>query len=122
MIVSLWLAFSLFIDLDQTVKNDEIYIEGFSKEIYRNDHLSKTNTGGECLYYSEGLPIKRRTDLELLPEIIITEIRIPRKKVLFGTIYHSPSQDREEFEAFIDRLQRTVVSRKRILVRDKTLF
>ena len=94
--------------LDQTVKDDQIYVEGFSKEIYRSDHPSNTKTGGVCLYFREGLPIKRRTDLELLPEIIITEIRIALRKVFIGTMYRSPSQNSEQFEAFIDSLQRTV--------------
>ena len=31
---------------DQSVKNDEIYIEGFSKEIYRSDHPNNIKTGG----------------------------------------------------------------------------
>ena len=98
--------------LDQTVKNEEIYIEGFSKEIYRSDHPSNTKTGGVCLYFHEGLPIKRRTDLELLPKIIITEIKIARKRVLFGTMYHSPSQNSEQFETFIDSLQQNIIRMK----------
>lgn len=75
--------------LDQTVKYEEIYIEGFSKEIYHSDHPSNTKTGAVCLYFREGLPIKRRTDHELLPEIIISEIA--RKRILFGTMHRSPS-------------------------------
>ena len=62
----------------------------------------------ECLYIRDGLPIKRRTDLELLPEIIITEIKIARKSVLFGTIYLNPSQNSEQFETFIDSLQQKI--------------
>ena len=93
---------------DQTVKNDETYIEGFSREIYRSHHPSKTKIGGVRLYLREGLTIKRRTDLELLPEIIITEIRIARKKIILGTTYRNPSQNREEFETFIDSSQQTI--------------
>ena len=93
---------------DQTVKNDETYIEWFSREIYRSHHPSKTKIGGVRLYFREGLTIKRRTDLELLPEIIITEIRIARKKIILGTMYRNPSQNSEEFETFIDSLQQTI--------------
>ena len=69
--------------LDHSVSNNDISIDGFSKEIYRSDHPSNTKIGGVCLYFREGLPIKRRTDLELLPEMILCEITIARKKILF---------------------------------------
>ena len=60
--------------LDHSVINYEISIDGLSKEIYRSDHPSNTKIGGVCLYFHEGLPIKRRTDLEFLPEMILSEI------------------------------------------------
>ena len=52
--------------LNSTIRNDVISIEGFSKEIYRADHPSDTKIVGICLYFRDGLPIKRRKDLELL--------------------------------------------------------
>ena len=88
--------------------NEEICIEGYSKEIYRNDHPSNTKTGGVCLYFREGLPIKRRTDLELLQEMIVAEITLARKKIFFITVYRSPSQNSEQFEEFINKLQMTL--------------
>ena len=91
--------------LDKSIKNDEIYIEGFSKDVFRSDHPSNTKTGGVCLYAREGLPIRRRKDLELLQETIIIEINIARKKIFLGTIYRSPSQSSQQFEYFIDKLQ-----------------
>ncbi len=66
--------------LDSTIGNDQIIIEGFSYEIYRNDHPSNTEIGGVCLYYRERLPIKCRTEFELLQEMIIAEVSISRKK------------------------------------------
>ena len=94
--------------LDHSVSNNEISIDGFSKEIYRSDHPSNTKIGGVFLYFREGLPIKRRTDLELLPEMILCEITIARKKILFGTLYRTPSQNSQQFETFIDRLQEAI--------------
>ena len=79
--------------VNSSISNEDIFIEGFSKEIYRNDHLSNTKKGGVCLYFREGLPIKRRTDLELVQEMIVTEITIARKKIFFITVYRSPSQN-----------------------------
>ena len=92
--------------LDSTIKNDDIFIEGFSKDIYRSDHPGDTKIGGVCGYYRNELPIKRRTDLELLQEMIVSEISLSRKKIIFATLYRSPSQDSEQFESFIDSLQR----------------
>ena len=94
--------------LNSTIGNDVISIDGFSREIYRADHPSDNKIGGVCLYFREGLPIKRRKDLELLQEMIVAEITISRKKVLFSTIYRSPSQNSEQFEHFIDRLHRSL--------------
>ena len=91
--------------LDHSVTNDDISIDGFSKEIYRSDHPRNTKIGGVCLYFREGLPIKRRTDLELLPEMILSEITLARKKIFFGTLYCTPSQNGQQFETFNDRLQ-----------------
>ena len=94
--------------LNSTIGNDVISIDGFSREIYRADHPSDNKIGGVCLYFREGLPIKRRKDLEFLQEMIVAEITISRNKILFSTIYRSPSQNSEQFENFIDRLHRSL--------------
>ena len=77
-------------------------IDGFSKEIYRTDHPSNTKIGGVFLYFHEGLPIKRRTDLELLTEMILREITLAPKKIFFGTLYRTLSENSQQFETFID--------------------
>ena len=94
--------------LDSSVSNDDIFIKGFSREIFRSDHPSNTKLGGVCLYFREGLPIRRRTDLELLQEIIVTEITIARKKIFLVAVCRSPNQNSEQFENFVDRLQSTL--------------
>ena len=91
--------------LDQSISNDDIFIEGFSREIYHSDHPSNSKTGGVCMYFREGMPIKRRPDLELLQELIVTELNISSKKIFLTTLYHSPSQTSEQYENFVDRLQ-----------------
>ena len=91
--------------LDQSISDDSIFIEGFSREIYRSDHPSNSKTGGVCVYFREGLPIKRRSDLELLQELIVTELTLSRKKIFLITLYRSPSQTSEQYENVIDRLQ-----------------
>ena len=54
--------------LDSKVRDEEISIEGFSKEVFRNDRPSDSKIEGVCMYFREGLPIQRRKDLELLDQ------------------------------------------------------
>ena len=76
--------------LDRTISNDEIFIEGFSREIFRSDHLSNSKVGGACVYFREGLPIKRRGDLEELQESIVTRNHyFSQKSVLCHTVSQS---------------------------------
>ena len=102
--------------LDRTISNDDIFIEGFRREIFRSDHPSNTKVGGACVYFREGLHLKRRGDLEELQESIVTEIIISRKKVFFVTLYRSPSQNSVQFEVFLDKLQR-IVEKSRLKTR-----
>ena len=69
--------------LDKSVNDSDIFIEGFNREIFRSDHPSNTKFGGVCIYVREGLPAKRRTDLELLQETVVVEITVARKKGFF---------------------------------------
>ena len=92
--------------LDDTISDEDIHIEGFSREVYRSDHPSNTKT--VCLYFREGLAIKRRQDLEIIQEMVVSEMCIVRKKIFFVVLYRSPSQNSAEFESFIDRLQLVV--------------
>ncbi len=91
--------------LDETITIDNIFIGGFSNDIFRSDHPSNSKIGGVGLYYREGLPIIRRKDLEFIQEMVCAEITIARIKIVFCTVYRSPSQTTEQFEAFIDSLQ-----------------
>ena len=91
--------------LDQSISNDAISIEGFSREIYRSDRPSNSKTGGVFMFFREGLPIKRRPDLELLQELSVTELIISRQKNFLINLYCSPSQTSEQYENFVDRLQ-----------------
>ena len=91
--------------LGSSISDEDIYISCFSKEVYRMDHPSSNKFGGVSLYFRENLSVKRRTDLELLQEIIVSEIHIKRKKIILVAIYRSPSQNNDQFEHFCDRLQ-----------------
>ena len=94
--------------LDTSVEEEKLFIQSFSKEIWRSDHLRDTNQGGVCLYFKEDLLITRRTDLEIMDETIVAEISIKRKKFFFVVTYRSPSQKAEHFHLFLDKLQLTL--------------
>ena len=56
--------------------------------------------GGVGLYVKDSLPTTERIDLVTLPECVVCEIQINRKKYFFVVIYRSPSQDEDEFDNF----------------------
>ena len=56
--------------------------------------------GGVGLYIKDSLPSKNRTDLVTLPECILYEIQLNRKKYFYAVIYRSPRQGPEEFDNF----------------------
>ena len=87
--------------LDPSISNEDIQI--------RERHPSNTRIpGGVYLYYKENIPIRRRNNLEILEETIVTEISLRRKKVFFVVLYRHPNQTSDEFDLFFDRLQLTI--------------
>ena len=91
--------------LSNTISNEDIYIEGFSREIYRSDHPSNSKIARVCLHFQNALAIKQRTDLELMQEAIVCKLNAPRNKVFCATVHRSPSQNSEQFENFIHSLE-----------------
>ena len=81
-----------------TMHNDDIFIEGFSRKIYRSEHINNTRKVGLCIYYGEGLPIRCEKDFELLSEIVCVEVCVASKKILFSVLYLGPSQRAEDFD------------------------
>ena len=61
--------------INNSVPDEDIFIEGFSREIFRGDKKD-----GVCIYFKETLPIKRRKDLGSMQETVVTEITLRRKK------------------------------------------
>ena len=73
--------------LNDSISNDDIHVHSFSPDPFRADKIAGAHNGGVCLYYKEDLPIKRRSDLELLSETIVVEILLKNKKKYF-LLYH----------------------------------
>ena len=56
--------------LNSLLESESIVIDGFSKDVFRNDHPSSNKIGGVCLYYRERLLLKCRKDFECLQEMV----------------------------------------------------
>ena len=91
-----------FLDSSISIDDDNLQIPGYSS--VRADHPSNTKRGGVLLYYKSFLPIKL-IDVNYLNECISFELRIGGKVCKFLTLYRSPSQNRDEFETFLDNLE-----------------
>ena len=83
--------------LNSAISNDEVTVEGFSSDILRSDHPSDARMGGTCIFYHDGLPLRRRSTFELLQEMVVAEIHLSNKKIFVITLYRSPSQHSETF-------------------------
>ena len=86
--------------LTSNILNEDIYINGFSPEPFRSDKGLNTRNGGVCLYFKESLPIKERRDLEIIPETIVAEIKLIRKKI-FVVSYCHPNTSIGEFNEYL---------------------
>ena len=56
--------------------------------------------GAVGLYVKKSLLSQNRSDLVTLPECVVCEIQLNRKKYFFVVIYRSLSQDQSEFDDF----------------------
>ena len=84
--------------LDSTVDKDRLALDGYT--FIKDNHPQNVKRGGVGLYIKDSLPSKNRSDLVTLPECIVYEIQLNRKKYFFAVIYRSPSQGPEEFDNF----------------------
>ena len=91
--------------LRKDITNEDIFIGGFAPDPYRSDKPIHIRNGGACLYYKENLPIKERCDLETLPETIVAEVKLNRKKIFFVLSYCHPILSKEDLEEYINGLE-----------------
>ncbi len=87
------------------IANDVILIEGFSPDPIRADKADDTRNGGVCLYFREDLPIKSRPDLATIPETIVAEIKLNRKKLFFVLSYRHPNIPIAQFSDYVTSLE-----------------
>ena len=74
-------------------------ISGYN--LVRSEHPLNSKRGGVCIYYKNYPPL-RIISINYLSECINFEIMIGNKVCNFITIYRSPSQNQDDFQAFID--------------------
>ena len=82
--------------LDDTIDEERLILKGY--DLITNNHPSNTKRDGVGLCIKETLPKTNRTHIVTLPEWVVREIHLDRKKNFVVVAYKSPSQDQQEFE------------------------
>ena len=88
--------------LENSIDQEGRALKGYTL-IACNHPLNMTGVG-VGLYIKESLPKKHRIDMTTLSECIGCEIYLERKKYFF-VLYRGPSQNQEEFEGFMNKLE-----------------
>ena len=86
-----------FLNFSILSDDNRIAIDGYN--LIRSDHPSDSKKGGVCIYYKEHIRLILRDDINTL-ECLVTEIYSQNKKCFLTCIYHSPSQNQDEFKNF----------------------
>ena len=92
-----------YLDSSTASNNDDLNIKGYN--LYRADHPNNAKTGGVCPYIRESLPVKCLSNA-YLQECYILEISINNKKGYVASLHRSPCQTRDEFDSFINNLDK----------------
>ena len=84
----------------------ETYLDNFpGYKLARSDYPGNVKTGGVCIYFKESLSIHFLDVPSNLDECLLCELSYKNKKCFIATLYHSPSQSREEFEKFLSNFE-----------------
>ncbi|MCG7877682.1 MAG: reverse transcriptase domain-containing protein [Candidatus Thiodiazotropha endolucinida] len=76
--------------LNETIMNEDITFNNFQPP-FRRDRIGDSH-GGIAVYVKNGIPCKRRGDLELIDiECMWLEINVRNRKILVGTFYRPPN-------------------------------
>ena len=66
------------------------------------------------MYFKESLPIKERCDLETLPETIVAEIRLDRKKGFIVLSYRHPIMSNDESIQYMSPYGKKILLRPQV--------
>ena len=89
-----------YLDSSTVLGDDSLEIPGYV--LVRCDHSTNTKRGGVCVYYKSYLPLKV-LNMKHLQECLNIEFSIGDK--ICRSVYRSPSQNQEEFNTFLDKLE-----------------
>ena len=87
-----------FLDFSFESGDKDLMLEGYN--LFRSDYPSNIKRGGVCIYYERSLAV-RLVDITSLPECLVCEVTIKKKKGYVAVMYMSPSQNSIEFESFL---------------------
>ena len=82
--------------------DETLEISGYN--LVRSDHPLNSKHGGVCIYYKNYLPLPI-ISVNYFSECINFEMMIGNKICSFIILYRSPSQNQDDFQAFIDNLE-----------------
>ena len=88
--------------LDSSTPGNLVDVQGYN--LVRADHPDNTKRGGVCIYYKESLPV-RVINLPYFKEALLLEMSFSKKKVIVSVVYRSPSQNSNQFELFLSKLE-----------------
>ena len=72
-----------------------------------NDHPGNVTRGVACAYFRESLPVHCISN-QYLNECLIFKVSVNNKKDYVASLYRSPSQTSDEFEAFVANLGKLI--------------
>ena len=86
--------------LSAKIPDEKLRIHGFTSLPFRVDckSIETKAKGGVLMYYKDHLPIKRRTDLEIIDEMIVAEIKLKKYDIFVIVLYRSPSQSSDDLK------------------------
>ena len=91
--------------LNSSNSSDDETLKIFRYNLVRSSHPLNSKRGGLCIYYKNYLPLLIIISVSYLSECINSKTVIKNKIYNFITLYRSPGQNRDDFQAFIDNLE-----------------
>ena len=89
--------------LDDSDDESRLQLDGYS--FIKINHPLNVKWGGVALYVKDSIPMNQRYDLSTLPECVVCEIHINKRKYFFTVVYRAPNQDQDEFKSFTDNFE-----------------
>ena len=89
--------------LNDTDDESRLEMDGYS--FIKSNHPYNIKRGGVGLYVKNSIPMKQRHDLVTIPECIVCEVHLNKRKYFFTVIYRAPSQEPDDLKSFTDNFE-----------------